>query len=66
MDYYHHVCLAMRGRELLCCAVVEGLLSRMRDLEPRLPIQRYEHAHPATCCIWTSRSWNASSNPATV
>ena len=132
MDYHHHACLTVRGRELLCRAVVEGRLSlreatserglsrqtaakwvrryrqqglagladrssrphrlrqptppeliervevlrrqrwtglriaqqtglrratvsrilrrlkisRIRDLEPRLPVQRYEHAHP--------------------
>jgi transposase InsO family protein len=132
MDYHHHACLTIRGRELLCCDVVEGRLSlreaaaerglsrqtaakwvgryrqqglagladrssrphrlrqptppelvervevlrrqrwtglriaqqtglsratvsrilrrlklsRIRDLEPRLPVQRYEHAHP--------------------
>ena len=32
-----------------------------RDLEPKLPVQRYG----GTCYTWISRSWGASSGPRT-
>ena len=35
-------------------------LSRIRDLEPEPPVQRYEHARRATCCISISSNWAAS------
>ncbi|MCW0375258.1 hypothetical protein NB691_002092 [Xanthomonas sacchari] len=41
-------------------------LHRLADLEPALPHTRCEYANPATCCIWTSRSWPVSASPATA